>query len=222
MSIAVHVRCSEAIRFLRFNWFQNPEVTLNEQLQAVRLNSEYLKNDSELFKVFRQKMHRRLNKHYYELLDLMDTENFVWQVMIMWTLLKTKQKKDLKYEQIKKAITVPKLKKQFGEDGNLTSVQEKKRHKALKLLQRTRFIWERNLVEVLNERLEVAGLNMDILGESLTLFNKLKNQLSRQSQFDRFCEFYTLLEAVNQRDYQWQIYIMWKVLHDMKFRKRTL
>jgi len=152
----------------------------------------------------------------------MDPENFVWQIKIMWTLLKTKQKKELKYEQIKKTITVPKFKKQFGEDGNLTSVQENKRHKALKILLRTRFTWERNPVEVFKERLEVAGLNMNILGESLTLLIKLKNQLSRQSQFDRFCEFYTLLESVNQRDYQWQIYTIWKVLYDMKFGKRTL
>jgi len=191
-----------AIRFFHFYWFQNLEVILNERLQAVGLNSEYLKNDSELFKVFRQKLRSRLNKHYYELLDLMDPENFVWQIKIMWTLLKTKQKKELKCEQTKKAITVPKFKKQFGEDGNLTSVQEKKRHKALKIIQRTRFTWERNPVEVLKERLEFAVLNMNILAKSLTLFNKLKNQISRQSQFDRFCEFHILLEAVNQRDYQ--------------------
>jgi len=39
----------------------------------------------------------------------------------MWTLLKTKRRKELKYEQIREAIIVPEL---FGEDGSLTLVQE--------------------------------------------------------------------------------------------------
>jgi len=65
MSTDAYRRGFMAIRFFRFNWSQNPEVILNERLQAVGLNSEYLKNDPELFKVFRQKLRRRLNKYYY-------------------------------------------------------------------------------------------------------------------------------------------------------------
>jgi len=113
MSTDAHNRCSRAIRFLRFNWIQIPEVILNGKLQTVGLNSDYLKNDPELFEVFRQKLYRRLNKHYYELLDLIVPENFVWQVKIMWKLLKPRQRNELKYEQIRKAITIPKLRKQF-------------------------------------------------------------------------------------------------------------
>jgi len=35
MSTDAHKRCSEAIRVLRFDWFQNPEVILNQQLPTV-------------------------------------------------------------------------------------------------------------------------------------------------------------------------------------------
>jgi len=97
MSTDAHNRCSRAIRFLRFNWIQNPEVILNEKPQTVGLNSDYLKNDPELFEVFRQNLYRRLNKQYYELLDLIVPENFVWQVKIMWKLLKPRQRKELIY-----------------------------------------------------------------------------------------------------------------------------
>jgi len=207
-------RCAEAIRFLRFNWFQNPEVISNEQLQTVGLNSEYLKNDLELFEIFWVRLYRRLSKPYRDLLDLIDPENFVWQVKIMWILLKTKQRKELKYEQIREAITVPEL---FGEDGSLTLVEENRRREALKILQRTKFTWERNPIEVLKEKLEIVGLNLDIFWESLTLFKKLKHRLSRKFQVGRFREFHIFLESLNQKDYQWQIYTIWKVLFGTKF-----
>jgi len=132
MPTDAHRRCSRAIRFLRFNWIQNPEVILNEKLQTDGLNSDYLKNDPELFEVFRRKLYRRLNKHYYALLDLIDPENFVWQVKIVWKLLRPRQINELIFEQIRKAITVPKLGKQFdvgkvGETvmGNKTPKQSK-------------------------------------------------------------------------------------------------
>ena len=83
-------------------------------------------------------------------------------------------------------------------------------------MQRTEFTWERNTVEALKEKLEAVGLNMDIFGENLILFNKLKYQLSRKFQVGRFHEFYTFVEAVRQKDYQRQIYTIWKVLFDMK------
>jgi len=51
MSTDAHKGCSEAIRFLRFNWFQNPEIILSERLQTVGLNSEYPQNDPELFEI---------------------------------------------------------------------------------------------------------------------------------------------------------------------------
>jgi len=92
MSTDSHKSCSRAIRFLRFNWIQYPEEILNEKLQTVGLNSDYLKNDPELFEVFRRRLYRRLNKHYYKLLDLKVPENFIWQVKIMWKLLKPRQR----------------------------------------------------------------------------------------------------------------------------------
>ena len=86
MSIDAHDRCSRAIRSLRFNWIQNPEVILNEKLQTVGLNSDYLKNDPELFEVFWRKLCRRLNKRYYALLNFIVPAHFVWQIKIMWKM----------------------------------------------------------------------------------------------------------------------------------------
>jgi len=91
--------------------------------------------------MFWKKLYRRLIKPYRDLLDLSDPENFVWQLKIMWILLKTKQRKELKYEQIREAITVQEI---FGEDGSLTLVQENRRREALKILKRTKFMWEKN------------------------------------------------------------------------------
>jgi len=241
MPTDAHKRCSRAIRFLRSNWIQNPEVALNEKLQTVGLSSDYLKYDPDLFEVFRRKLYRRLNKHYHELLDLLVPANFVWQVKIMWKLLRPRQRNKLIYEQIRKAITVPKLGKQFdvGKVGetvvgnktpkqskdidfvyetfeNLTPAKEIRIRRTLEILQRTEFTWERNPVEVLKEKLEAVGLNMDIFGENHILFNKLKYQLSRKFQIGRFHKLYIFLESVNQKDYQWQTYTIWKVLFDMK------
>jgi len=47
---------------------------------------------------------------------------------------------------------------------NLTLAKENRIRKTLEILQRTEFTWERNPVEVLQEKLEAAGLNMDIFG----------------------------------------------------------
>jgi len=99
----------------------------------------------------------------------------------MWLLLKIKQRKELKCEKIREAIT-----------------------------------WEKILIKVLEEKLEIVGLNLDIFEESLTLFKKLKHRLSRKFQVGRFRAFHIFLESLNQKDYQWQIYTIWKVLYDMK------
>jgi len=50
-----HVKCSEALRNLRFDWVQDPEVVLDEKLKVVGLESKYLKTDPELFEVYRRK-----------------------------------------------------------------------------------------------------------------------------------------------------------------------
>ena len=99
---------------------------------------------------------------------------------------------------------------------NLTPVEKNRTRKTLEILQRTEFTWERNTVEALKEKLEAVGLNMDIFGENLILFNKLKYQVSRKFQVGRFHKFCIFLESVNQKDYQWQTYTFWKVLFDMK------
>jgi len=97
---------------------------------------------------------------------------------------------------------------------NLTTLEENKIRKTLEILQETRFTWERNLVQALDEKLEAVGLNVDIFWENFILFDKGKHQLSRKFQADEFHKFYIFLESVNQKDYQWQIYIIWKVLFE--------
>jgi len=97
---------------------------------------------------------------------------------------------------------------------NLTTLEENKIRKTLEILQETRFTWERNLVQALDEKLEAVGLNVDIFWENFILFDKVKHQLSRKFQADEFHKFYIFLESVNQKDYQWQIYIIWKVLFE--------
>jgi len=81
---------------------------------------------------------------------------------------------------------------------------------------KTGITWKRNPIEVLKENLEAVDLKIDLFGESLTLFNKLKCQLSLLFYFNGFRKYHILLESVNQKDYQWQIYAIWKVLFDMK------
>jgi len=67
MSINAYERCYEVIRPLHFNLSQNSEEILNEQLQTIGFNSDYLKNEPALFEMFRQKLYRKLNRYYYEL-----------------------------------------------------------------------------------------------------------------------------------------------------------
>jgi len=78
---------------------------------------------------------------------------------------------------------------------------------------------EPNRSTVLNEKLEAADLKIDLFGESPTLFNKLKCQLSKLFYFNGFRKYHIFLESVNQNDYQWQLYTIWKALFDMKFEE---
>jgi len=96
---------------LRFNWTQNPEVILGEKLQTVGWNSGYLKNDPELFEVFRKKLYHKLNKRYRRLLDLIVLVHFIWQTKIMWSMLKYKPINGQTYELIRKAITTLQFRK---------------------------------------------------------------------------------------------------------------
>jgi len=184
MWINIHDRCSKAVRTLRFNWIQHPEVILNEKLQTVCLNSDYLKNYPELFEVFWRKLYRRLNKRYHGLLDLKTPAHFVWKIKIMWKKLKCRQRNEQTYEQIRKIITIAQPRKrpilekvreklvvdtrfeQLKENDfvyksfrNLTSLeQENKTLKTLGVLRRTRFTWKKSPIKVLREKLLVAGL----------------------------------------------------------------
>jgi len=90
-------------------------VILNKKLQTVALNSDYLKNDPELFEVFRKKLYRKLNKRYKGLLDFIVPVHFVRQTKIIWSMLKGKLINGQTYEQIRKVITLPQPRK------NLTS-----------------------------------------------------------------------------------------------------
>ena len=85
---AAHEKCSKALRSLRFDWTQDPEIVLNERLKTIGLESEYLKTDLELFKVFHQKLYRNLEEKYRPLLDLVVPAHFTWQTTVIWFLIK--------------------------------------------------------------------------------------------------------------------------------------
>jgi len=183
--------CSRAIRSLRFTWIQNPEVILNEELQTVGLNSDYLKNDPELFEVFRRKLYRRLNKRYYGLLDFIVPVHFVWQMKFMWKKLKCKPRNEQTYDQIKKIITMVQPRKRpifekvseklvvdtrfkqlkdndfvYKSFRNLSPIeQENKTIKTLGVLQGTRFTWKKSPIKVLREKLQDVGLQLDVFKE---------------------------------------------------------
>ena len=106
MPTEVHDKCFRAIRSLRFNWVENPDIVLDKKLLTIGLNSEYLKKDPGLFEVFRKQLYRRLNKRYHGLLDFIAPAHFVCQIKIMWHMLKGKPRNEQTYEQIKRTITI--------------------------------------------------------------------------------------------------------------------
>jgi len=85
---AAHEKCSKVLRSLRFDWAQDPEVVLNERLKTIGLESEYLKTELELFKVFHQKLYQYLERKYRPLLDFVVPIHFRWQTTVMWFLIK--------------------------------------------------------------------------------------------------------------------------------------
>jgi len=242
MSTDAHERCSKAIRSLRFNWIQNPEVILNEKLQIVGLNSDYLKNDPELFEVFRRKLYRRLNKRYHGLLDFIIPAYFLWQIKIMWIMLKCKSRNKNTYEQTRKAITILQLRK-LPTYGNVVEkrvvdtipkqsknndfackpprdlapiVKENKVLKTVGVLQKTRFTWKRSPIKVFIEILRVVGLQLVVFKEDSILFRKLKYRLGRKFQVGEFYKYHTLIGLINQNDFQWQIDTIWEMLFNIK------
>ena len=69
-------RCTRALRDLRFDQIQDPEVVLSERLKAVCLDSDYLKTDTELFVGYCRKLYRGLEVEYHQLLDLVVSAHF--------------------------------------------------------------------------------------------------------------------------------------------------
>jgi len=143
MSMNAHDRCFRAIRFLRFNWIQNPEIILNEKLQTVGINSDYLKNDPELFEVFRRKLYRRLDKRYRGLLDFIVPVHIIWQTKIIWQMLKGKSIEGQTYERIKHAITTPQFRKRPILEKISTKLVVNIRPKQLKIM-----IWLINILRI--------------------------------------------------------------------------
>jgi len=242
MPTDAHERCSKAIRSLRFNWIQNPEVILNEKLQTVGLYSDYLKDDSELFDVFRRKLYRRLNKRYHGLLDFIIPAYFIWQIKIMWIMLKCKSRNKNTYEQTRKAITRLQLRKlpaygnvveklvvdtmpkhsknnDFGCKSPKDLTPTDKENKVLKtfvVLQRTRFTWKRSPIKLLIEKLRVVGLQLDVFKEDSILFGELKCRLGRKFQVGEFYKYHALIGLINQNDFRWQIDTIWEMLFNIK------
>jgi len=88
MPANTHGKCSKVLRNLRIDWTQDPEIVLNERLKTISLESEYLKTDLKLFKVFHQKLYQNLDAKYRPLLDLVVPAHFSWQTTAIWYLTK--------------------------------------------------------------------------------------------------------------------------------------
>jgi len=77
-----HDRCSRALRDLRVDWTQDPEVVLSERLKTIGLESDYLKTDPELFQGYCRNLYLGLEVEY-QLLDLVVSAHFRWQTNTM-------------------------------------------------------------------------------------------------------------------------------------------
>jgi len=104
MSTDAHEKCSKVLRNLRFDWTQDHEIVLNERLKTICLESEYLKTDLELFKVFHQKLYRNLEEKYRPLLDLEVPAQFSWQTTVIWYLTKCRSTDASTYDYTRKAM----------------------------------------------------------------------------------------------------------------------
>ena len=93
-----HYKCSRALRNLRFNWIQDPEVVLSERLKDVGLDSDYIKTDLELFEVYRKKLYRGLEVEYRQLIDLVVPAHCSWQTNTVWIMIKCRLTDDQTYE----------------------------------------------------------------------------------------------------------------------------
>jgi len=88
MSTEAHEKCSKVLRSWRFDWTQDPDIVMYERLKIISLESEYLKTDLKLFKVFHQKLYQNLEEKYRPLLDLVVPAHFTWQTTVIWLLIK--------------------------------------------------------------------------------------------------------------------------------------
>ena len=104
MSTDAHEKCSKVLHSLRFDWTQDHEIVLNERLKTICLESEYLKTDLELFKVFHQKLYRNLEEKYRPLLDLEVPAQFSWQTTVIWYLTKCRSTDASTYDYTRKAM----------------------------------------------------------------------------------------------------------------------
>jgi len=100
MSTQIYYKCSKALRNLRFDWTQDPEVVLSERLKTIGLEYEYLKTDPELFEGYCRKLYRGLDVEYHQLLDLVVSAHFGWQMNTMLLMLKCGPTDEQTYEQI--------------------------------------------------------------------------------------------------------------------------
>jgi len=104
MSTYAHEKCSKVLCNLHFDWTQDPEIVLNEKLKTIGLESEYLKTDLELFKVFHQKLYRNLEEIYRPLLDLVVPAHFSWQTTVIWYLTRCRSTDASTYDYTRKAM----------------------------------------------------------------------------------------------------------------------
>jgi len=71
-----HAECSKVLRSLRFDGIQDLVIVLVEKLKTVGLTADYLKTDQEVFKVFRDKLYRKMERKYHPILDFLVPDHF--------------------------------------------------------------------------------------------------------------------------------------------------
>ena len=100
---------------------------------------------------------------------------------------------------------------------DLTALEKENRIlKILGVLYKTLFTWKRSPIKILKERLRVVELQLGVFKEDFILFGKLKYRLGRKFQVGEFYKYHTLVELINQNDFQWQIDTIWEMLFNTK------
>jgi len=84
-------------------------------------------------------------------------------------------------------------------------------HQALSILKSTNFIWCQSPIRVLQNKLQILGLDWTVFEEDPILFYTFKQRVS-EKVCENLTKYKPLLSLINQRHWQWQVDMMWETL----------